>query len=30
VPFLVTLDAMQKASILAQVRDLTLRPRRHA
>jgi transcriptional regulator with XRE-family HTH domain len=30
VPFLATLDAMQKASILAQVRDLTLRPRRHA
>ena len=30
VPFLATLDAMQKASILGQVRDLTLRPRRHA
>ena len=30
VPFLATLDAMQKASILSQVRDLTLRPRRHA
>ncbi|MGC2324087.1 MAG: helix-turn-helix transcriptional regulator [Terriglobales bacterium] len=30
VPFLATLDAMQKASIMAQVRDLTLRPRRHA
>ncbi len=29
-PFLATLDAMQKASILGQVRDLTLRPRRHA
>jgi len=24
------LDALQKASILGQVRDLTLRPRRHA
>jgi transcriptional regulator with XRE-family HTH domain len=30
VPYLSTLDAMQKASILGQVRDLTLRPRRHA
>src|SRR5919198_3801525 len=30
VPFLAGLDAMQKASILGQVRDLTLRPRRHA
>jgi len=30
VPFLSSLDAMQKASILGQVRDLTLRPRRHA
>jgi transcriptional regulator with XRE-family HTH domain len=30
VPFLSTLDALQKASILGQVRDLTLRPRRHA
>jgi len=30
VPFLSTLDAMQKATILGQVRDLTLRPRRHA
>ena len=30
VPFLATLDAMQKATILGQVRDLTLRPRRHA
>jgi transcriptional regulator with XRE-family HTH domain len=30
VPFLATLDALQKASILGQVRDLTLRPRRHA
>jgi transcriptional regulator with XRE-family HTH domain len=30
VPFLATLDAMQKASILGQVRELTLRPRRHA
>jgi transcriptional regulator with XRE-family HTH domain len=30
VPFLSTLDALQKASILGQVRELTLRPRRHA
>lgn len=30
VPFLSTLDAMQKATILGQVRELTLRPRRHA
>jgi len=30
VPFLSALDALQKASILGQVRDLTLRPRRHA
>lgn len=30
VPFLATLDGMQRASILAQVRDLALRPRRHA
>jgi len=30
VPFLSTLDAMQKSTVLAQVRDLTLRPRRHA
>jgi len=30
VPFLSALDAMQKASIIGQVRDLTLRPRRHA
>jgi transcriptional regulator with XRE-family HTH domain len=30
VPFVVKLDAMQQASVISQVRDLTLRPRRHA
>jgi transcriptional regulator with XRE-family HTH domain len=29
-PFVAKLDAMQRASIIAQVRDLTIRPRRHA
>jgi len=30
VPFLSKLDGMQWSSVLAQVRDLSLRPRRHA
>lgn len=30
VPFIPKLDAMQQTSLIAQVRDLTLRPRRHA
>lgn len=30
VPYVGKLDAMQQASIVSQVRDLTLRPRRHA
>jgi len=29
-PFVAKLDAMQRASIISQVRDLTIRPRRHA
>jgi len=29
-PFVAQLDAMQRASIISQVRDLTIRPRRHA
>jgi transcriptional regulator with XRE-family HTH domain len=29
-PYVVRLDAMQRATIVSQVRDLTIRPRRHA